>query len=46
MKKYESPDISLFKLQLNKSIATLEVTSAVDFDNGSADKDTFENLFG
>ena len=46
MKKYESPEMVLFNMILNNSIANLEVTSSVDFDNGSADKDSFENLFG
>ena len=46
MKKYQSPDILLFKLEIDQSIANLEQSSSVDFDNGSADKDSFENLFG
>ena len=46
MKKYQSPEVILFKLELDKNIASLELTSSVDFDNGSADKDSFENLFG
>lgn len=45
MKKYEIPEIVLSKYELDKSIAALEATSAVDFDNGNSDKDSFENLF-
>ena len=46
MKKYISPEFFLTYYEVDKDIAALEVNSAVDFDNGAADKDTFENLFG
>ena len=46
MKKYDTPKLILSKYELNKDIAALEVNSAVDFDNGTTDKESFENLFG
>ena len=45
MKKYLIPEITLSTYEVDKDIAALEVNSEVDFDNGAADKDTFENLF-